>query len=258
MIKKILLILMLFIYTNIYSQVNFPNAKQCLKELLAMQALLAENRMDELKIFILNNNYQYLDETYFCKYDLLNPPKENDVIPVVTISNIVNQNKLFYDNYIEIVFIKIKNNKQELVENKEDLQAIEGIIKNQYDIGSPYFLLKSYTNDNIPNEMVVEKVDKYHLKISSTKAEGTTNVNASNFTLFPNNDINKVYFLGPGKAAATLISHVHSFSDDPKYNYSIQIASLRNSNEDAEKEEVFNIEFFMSLKNFNDRIWLDK
>ena len=55
MIKKILLIIVIFIYTNTYSQVNFPNAKQCLKELLAMQALLAENRMDELKIFILSN-----------------------------------------------------------------------------------------------------------------------------------------------------------------------------------------------------------
>jgi hypothetical protein len=256
MIKKILLIIVIFIYTNTYSQVNFPNAKQCLKELLAMQALLAENRMDELKIFILNNNYHYLDETYFCKYDLLNPPKENDVIPVVTILNIVNQKAIFHDNYLKIIFIKIQNNKQELLENKEDLQAIESIIKSQYEIGSPYFLLKKYTNDNNPKEMVVEKVDRYNLKISSKMTEGTINVNASNFTLFPNNDKNKIYFLGPGKAAATIISHVHSFSEDPKYNYSIEIASLKN--ESTEKEEVFNIDFFMSLKNFNDRIWLDK
>jgi len=104
--------------------------------------------------------------------------------------------------------------------------------------------------------MVVEKVDRYNLKISSKMTEGTINVNASNFTLFPNNDKNKIYFLGPGKAAATIISHVHSFSEDPKYNYSIEIASLKN--ESTEKEEVFNIDFFMSLKNFNDRIWLDK
>lgn len=253
--KTFLIISFIFINTNLFSQINFPDAKQCLKEFLAIQALLAENRIDEVKEFIIKNSYHYLDEDSYYKYDLLNPPIENDIIPIINICEISNQNQMFCHYYIKIFFMRIdKNDKKKIVEDKGELQTIENIMKNQYELGMPFFTLKSYTIEKIPKEMIIEKIDRYNIKISSTKSSNYSILKASNFTLYPNFDNkNLVNFLGPGKTTATVISHVHNKTNE--YGYHIEITSFKTNS--PEKKEKFNIDFFMSLKDFNDRIWDD-
>lgn len=65
--KKLFFLILILSYSicfcqvaNVNSNNSYPTAKQDLKEFLAIQTLLAENRIDDLKRFLIEYNYENL------------------------------------------------------------------------------------------------------------------------------------------------------------------------------------------------------
>ena len=262
--KKIIFLSLLFSCVKLISQVNYLNSKQDLKEFLAIQSLLAENRTDDLKTFFLNYNYIAIgdsDESMFMKLDLDGLTKENDIIPVITIMS--GGKNEYADNYIEISFLKKQNDKSEILLSLEDCISIKKIIQNLCETGATYPMLSAYDKYKKTNIMNVQKIDRYTYKIYSDDNDPSkiSYVKASNF--FRMDTINKnkadnIAFFGPGKTILTEMFYFEPIESDVdgKYIYKMQLASWKLK--DSQTSEKFNVDFFMSLKNFNDRIWLDK
>lgn len=261
--KKLIIFTLLFSCIKLISQVNYLNAKQDLKEFIAVQSLLTENRSDDLKTFFVNNNYISMDDSeknMFMKLDSDGLIKENDIVPVLTVKS--GGKNEYADNYIEIIFLKRQNNKSEILLSLEDCISIKKIIQNIYETGSTYPMLSAYEEYKKTNNMNVEKIDRYTFKIySDDDSSKISYVKASNFfrmAEIDKNKVNNIAFFGPGKIMLTELIYIEPVKSkvEGKYSYKMQIASWKL--EDSETTEKFNINFFMSLKNFNDRIWLDK
>jgi hypothetical protein len=260
--KKLLTISFILLNASIFCQVNYPNAKQYLKEFIAIQSLLAENRTDDLKVFFANYGYTAVPdvEGMFAKAVDLGLTKENEIFPTLFIKS-GGENE-YVDNYIEIIFLKKQNNKLENKLSLEDCESLKNIIQNLYETGFWYTTLESFKNFKKTNSVNVEKIDRYNYKAySDEKPEDITIYKASNFfRLFAddNNKKDNVAFAGPGKILSTELMYEEPLKSEVegKYYYKMKLASWKLKETDS--TEKFNVDFFMSLKNFNDRIWLDK
>lgn len=260
--KKILTIIILLFSFSTFSQVNFPNAKQYLKEFLAIQSLLAENRTNDLKTFFIDNGYVAMpgNESMFVKTDLDGTEKENDIIPALYVKS--GGTNEYVDNYIEIVFLKKLQNSYSIEYSFEDAMSIKNIIQNLYETGPLYTMLDSYSNYKKTNSMNIEKVDRYTYKIYSDDNPSKIKYEkASNFfkmSALDKNKVDNIAFFGPGKILLTELIYFEPIKSkvEEKYFYKMQLASWKLK--DSESTEKFNIDFFMAIKNFNDRIWLDK
>jgi hypothetical protein len=254
--KKLIFLILLFSSIKVISQVNYPNAKQHLKEFIAIQSLLAENRMEDLKTFCIN--YNYLAEVSYDEIRLIKlmdgEYKENDIIALITLKT-GGENPVSY-NYIEIFFMRDQNGKTSIFFSLDECKSIENIIQNTYEIGTLYSFLPNNTKYSGVN---IEEIDRYNFIISPIKnPDQKRYINASNF--YRNQFIkdNPVCFAGPGKNLGIILKYFEPIKDkvEEKYAYKMRIYSLKLP--DAESLEKFNVDFFMSLKNFNDRIWLDR
>jgi hypothetical protein len=256
--KKILLILVVFIYSNNYGQVNFNNAKQYLKELIAIQSLLAENRLDDLKVFFAKYGYVGVpnSKNIFAKMDL--NAVENDVLPAVIINS--GATDIYVDNFIEIIFIKKGKDDYLYDYSYGDAVTIEKTIKNQYETGLLFTMLDALDNYKKKGSVNVEKVDRYTYKrYSDEKPDEIYYSKASNFSSIPSKDESHIAFYGPGKTMLTEIIYqppIKGVNVEGNFSYKLTLASWKL--QDPDSSEKFNVDFFMSLKNFNDRIWLDK
>lgn len=259
---KKLLPFFFLIYTSFYGQVNYPNAKQDLKEFIAIQSLLAENRINDAKNFLLNNNYIAGNDMFMKFDDYLN---NDDIISLISIKN--GGKNEYADNYLEILFAKKKwKNNYEINFSLEECNSIKIIIQNLCEPGIPYNLLIKMDDleKKSKNFMHLEKIDRYHYKLYSedNNPKYTQYYNASNFLRLGTLDKNKkdnIGFFGPGKALMTellFLKPTESKEEEGKYIMKLQIASIKS--EDSSENENFNINFFMGLKDFNDRIWQDK
>ena len=261
--KKLLTIIFLLLNLSIFSQVNFPNAKQYLKEFIAIQSLLAENRMEDLKIFCINYNYLATpknDEIVLYQLDLDGLINENDIQVGIFVKS--GSGGVYADNYIQIIFFRNPNGKLDKTFSLDECKSIENIIQNTYQTGTPYTMLPS-ADSNIKTEgMNIEKIDRYNYILSSVKnPDKKTYLEASNFMrleAIDKNKVNNIGFLGPGKAILTEIFYFEPIKSDieGRYFYKMELGSWISN--EFEPKEKFNVDFFMSLKNFNDRIWLDK
>jgi len=251
--KKLIFLILLFSSIKVISQVNYPNAKQDLKEFIVIQSLLAENRMEDLKAFCVKYNYvteTKNDETIFMKFDVDWKIKENDIHAMIIVKS--GGKDPVSDNYLEIYFHQNYNGFLSL----DECKSIENIIQNTYEIGTLYTLLPNsgteYTGVNI------EEIDRYNFILSPIKnPDKKVYLKASNFYRNEFMSGNPVCFAGPGKNMGIILK---DFTDkhkvEEKYVYKMAILSLKLI--DAVYKEKFNVDFFMSLKNFNDRIWFDK
>jgi hypothetical protein len=255
--KKLIFLILLFSSIKVISQVNYPNAKQHLKEFIAIQSLLAENRMEDLKTFCTNYNYvaeAKNDETLLMKLDEEGTIIENDIQALITVKS--GGKDPVSDNYIEILFGRVRNGVVDIYFNFDECKSIENIIQNTYEIGTLYSFLPNNTKYTGVN---IEEIDRYNFIISPIKnPDQKRYIKASNF--YRNQFIkdNPVCFAGPGKNLGIILKYFEPIKDkvEEKYAYKMRIYSLKLP--DAESLEKFNVNFFMSLKNFNDRIWLDR
>ena len=130
------------------------------------------------------------------------------------------------------------------------------------------FPLNTWNEDmGLEDDTTMEWVDRYTVKIKNPKY--TSIYKASNFSTLPvflkkRAGYKTVIFEGPGKAESTQI-FIKDFSNDPndKGKYAVPDLTFMSLISDIfndfkpESREPINIDFFMSLENFNDRIWSD-
>lgn len=259
--KKILIFSFLLINNCIYSQISYPNAKQYLKEFLVIQALLAENRTEDLATFFARNNYSGSgdgEQKFFFKTDINLNNIDNYIIPVIFIRS--GGTKIYVDNFLEIFFFK-KDSKG-LTSNLSinEIDYIKNTIQNLYETGMTYPMLKIFTDPKNDKKLLdIEKIDRYTFKLRTD--DGVKYLKASNFTklsAITKNETSNILFFGPGKTKATELMYFEPINNtnDGKYKYKMQLASY--TNEFSQSIDKFNVDFFMSLNEFNDRIWLDK
>jgi hypothetical protein len=252
--KKLIFLLLLFPCIKLKGQVYYPNANQDLKEFIAIQSLLVENRLDDLKIFFKNNSYVAIPgkENMYTKFDL-DRIKEDNITFLISINS--NHPYGYAKNMIRIRFFKYKNDKI-TVFSLDDCKTIENIIKNIYITGPMYSMISSLSEYKKANGMNVEKIDRYTYKTYSDKKPNEIVLQkASNFFRLADD---KIAFFGPGKSSFTNLIYIEPIITEVegKYYFDMELASSLDEN--YEKNEKFNVDFFMSLKNFNDRIWQDK
>ena len=261
---------------DIYPETNirYSNGKEDLKEILTLQSLLAEDRIDEM--FKMMGKFGYLpvpnSENIYWKYSIDNDITENEIEPVIFIKNLGTNNN-FYENYLQVLFsltIKTSNGIERTMRvNYKQSAQMYNIAITLFPIGNSYKALKGTWNESLglDEDTTMEWVDRYTVKINSPKK--TSIYKASNFSklspLLKKIEGYKTYiFEGPGKAESTSI-YLKDFSNDPndKGEYSVPDLTFRSSISDIfktfkpESRDPFNIDFFMSLENFNDRIWRD-
>lgn len=251
---------------DIYPETNisYPNGKEDLKEILCLQSLLAENRIDEM--FKMLDKFGYVNlpglENCFKKYSTKNT--ENEIHPVLFIRNSVSD--IFYENYLEVLFplndgdgaSKIKNSFQQY-------RQMWNIVYTLFPIGNCYGYLKLMKVDP-----PFEWLDRYTARFY-TQEIGEVIFKVSNFyKLLPGfnktDGFKDIIFQGPGKAIWTHIimekAEVKNvFQSEGEYGFPRLEFYSRITDPGKtfkpESKEPFNIDIFMSLENFNDRIWGD-
>jgi hypothetical protein len=262
---------------DIYPETNisYSIGKEDLKEILTLQSLLAEDRVDEM--FEMMGKFGYMpipnNKNVFSKNSINNDITENEIQPFIFIKNLGN-NDNFYENYLQVLFsltIKTSNGiERTLRVNYKQAAQMYNIVYTLFPIGNSYNSLKNTYNESLGlgEGMTMEWVDRYTVKLSSGKEASI--YKASNFSkLSPFIKKKEGYqtfvFEGPGKAESTYI-YLKKFSNVPEFDkgeYSVPNLTLMSSISDISKtfkpesRKPFNIDFFMSLENFNDRIWLD-
>jgi hypothetical protein len=257
MIKNFILIFFLLLSNWIYSQISYPNAKQYLKEFLAIQALLAENRMDDLSTFFANNNYVGQEDLFMKLNENLDISDEY-IIPGIRIRS--GGKNDYADNYLEIIFFKQTANGITVSLSIQEVTDIKNIIQSLYETGLPYPMIEAYGNYKKTNHINVEKIDRYKYKIYSDKSPKDIHyIIASNFfnmSAINKNLKNQIAFYGPGKSLYTQITYFEPIDSNipGKFHYNMHLASVINKHSKSDK---FNVDFFMSLNDFNDRIWTD-
>ena len=256
------------------TNINYSNGKEDLKEILTLQSLLAEDRIDEM--FEMMGKFGYIpvpnNKNIFWKNFINNDITENEIQPVIYVKNL-GSNDNFYENYLQVLFsltIKTSNGiERTLRVNYKQAAQMHNIAITLFPIGNSYNSLKNNFNESLGlgEGMTMEWVDRYTVKINNPKK--TSIYKASNFSklsplLKKTEGYKTVIFEGPGKAESTSI-YLKDFSNDPNDTgeYSVPNFTFMSSISDIfktfkpESRDPFNIDFFMSLENFNDRIWRD-
>lgn len=259
--KKIIIVFSFLVINNcVYSQTTYPNAKQYLKEFLTIQSLLAENRTEELTTFFADNRY-FSEGDFFFKIDENLDGLENYIYPGINVRN--GGKNEYADNFLDIIFFKRTKNGSSLNLTLDEVNYIKNTIQNLYETGITYPVAKAYENYKKTAALNVEKINRYKFKIYSDQTPNKISyVKVSNFfdlSTIDKNKTNNVVFFGPGKTKYTEISYfepINSSDEVGKFIYKMQLASVINNN--SQPSDKFNIDFFMSLNDFNDRIWLDK
>ena len=255
--KKLLIIIIILFNQNLSSQVSFPDAKQYFKEFLAIQTLLAENRVDDLQLFLIKYGYKSINSEDDILYSKINFD-ENEIVPLVYIkSDAKYLDSNLSDNYLEIIFIKYISGNPTIEHSYEDAMYLKNIIQNLYEVGLSYSVISSFEEVQKKNPDLLEKVDRYTYKsYSKNDPNKITYLKASNFTKSVNSKEN-ILFFGPGSILGTEVLYFDPIELSPdKYMFKIDFRSYLLSKKNASREK-FNVDFFMSLKNFNDRIWRD-
>ena len=256
-------------------QIKYDNGTQDLKELIVIQTLLAENRIDDLSDFIINNNYVSVNENTFYKLEQLNLRKKGEIFPIFSIEDLPTSmdNNTYSNKFIVVNFsntIENWNSEEGIVSNfkhyyglsKYECEKIFDIVTSVPKLGYPYLMFKGFKEFYDKDEnYIVEQIDRYTLKVYDSKKGEETILQASNFYNSTEEITNgtNINFIGPGEVLTTQLRYrmdeeKESESGDLQYSVTLGILSFKA---DWPKDKM-NVDFFMSLKNFNDRIWIDK
>jgi hypothetical protein len=232
---------------------------QTLKEFIAIQTLIAENRVNDLSDFLDKYSYIAVNETTFTKFDV-----EGKIPNNLYFTFVVGDDK----NITGIITKKISDNQLKLKMTKSELHSLWANLLSNIELGMPYnmfkFIKDSYINKDGDGleESEYEIINRYKIKIKANKEADWQTFSASNFNTQTNpNEKYWVYtFMGPGKLDWIDI-YFNKFQDldanDEVGGISFYFRVVKNQ-DSYEKEEPINIPFFMAVKNFNDRIWDDK
>lgn len=257
-------------YANFNTKISYSNGKEDLKEILTLQSLLAENRIDEMMKMMKKFGYVFIPNTE----NLLWKSKigDNEISPIIQLENLGN-NDVFYENHLNVWFSF--NRKLKLIEKQKAID-IHSLVDNLFPIGNNYKYLKNTWNESLalPEGTSMEWLDRYTVKVIN--ANKTSIYKASNFHYIPptfkeRKGFTTIIFSGPGKSFQTKIlfkKNIENTINTSEYYvpYISLLSYVSNPVDRAlglksdfkpESRKPFNIDFFMSLEEFNDRIWLD-
>jgi|TARA_B110000259_G_scaffold125523_1_gene142060 hypothetical protein len=256
--KTIYLIIFVLIPTSLFAQEDFYT--KTLKELIAIQTLIAENRVSDLSDFLDEYSYVAANEKRFVKYD-----PDNAILNNLFVFFEIKDDK----NIVCIITKKEFEGRARLKIPKSELHSLWSSLLSNVEIGMPYSMFKfikdSYINKNGEGleDSEYKLIDSYKLKTRFNENDDWKTHSASNFNTAKTNDKFWVYtFMGPGKLDSIDIyfpkSQEQGESDvvDTLFYFNVPEISILTPFL-LENKEPINIPFFMGLKNFNDRIWND-
>lgn len=262
--KKFVILILLVYSKIIYSQTNDSLIKNCLKEVLVAQSLLAENRNEDLVLFLAKNNWVPVTNTnkeiiYSKSIDTIS---NTGLISVFQRIKILSQNQQegFYNKYIVLDFLNEKN--EDMCFTKFECNNLLNKVKRTYELGMAYEYFQSLANSKQEN-MIITKIDRYNFSVENIKSPEKEKViyKCSNFMGAEMFGLPENYhlFKGPGKNSGIILSYKYDFpcpEDKDNYRPSIVFLTVIGNSADQNKQN-FDIDFFMGLNNFNDRIWDD-
>lgn len=231
---------------------------QTLKEFIAIQTLIAENRVNDLSDFLDKYSYLAVNETTFTKFEV-----EGNIPNNLSVLFFIGDDK----NISGIITKKSSDNQPIFKMTKSELHSLWANLLSNIELGMPYnmfkFIKDSYTNKDGDGleESEYEIINRYKIKTKANKEADWKTFSASNFnTLMNSNEKFWVYtFMGPGKLDWIDI-YFNKFQDlddnDEVGEISFHFRVVKY--QDSYEEEPINTPFFMAIKNFNDRIWDDK
>tara|TARA_R110002073_G_scaffold134209_1_gene281838 strand:+ start:399 stop:1205 length:807 start_codon:yes stop_codon:yes gene_type:complete len=233
------------------NEVFYSGLKQHLKEMISLQSLLSENRIEEIGDFMTENGYLSREAMSYEKFE--QPLKYRISIFITEI----NQEK-FNDFSVVFSFFKILEGSE--YSNSLTLEELNSLKTHLIKILDPTFdnyyghrdFVKKVTEQR-PGTIKI--VDRYKAIID--QASGPLISRASNTTIsFKDNYL----FWGPGKTLYTNLEWKIKEESPDSYKVYLQLKSHNSQSSNYPNpidKKPFNTKYFMSLENFNDRIWLD-
>ena len=254
--KKIFLTSLIVLMSNsLVAQEGFYT--QTLKEFIAIQTLIAENRISDLSNFLDEYSYIAASDNWFAKFDLGGTFPEN-----LSIAFLITDN----NNIMGIITKKDNDNKTRFEMTKSELHSLWANLLSNIETGMPYNMFKlikdSFINKDGEGleESEYQIINRYKIKAKGNKEADWQTYSASNFNSgLKTNEKYWVYtFMGPGKL--DWIDIYFNKFDEKNSNENVPVGfyfQVQKNYQSYEDKDPINIPFFMSLKNFNDRIWND-
>jgi len=262
----------IFIFSfNLFSQNNYDYLNDYLKELIVIETLIVENRVDELDKFLSEYGYIAAGEGSFLKFEFLSKKSIRLMFFITDGSDgskpylvaTLEDKKKTNNEHSKIgngIKSEVTNNwmmmLQEVTENlgtvwmMYKLQAdawekkeVGGIEEDQYD--------DIYESINRYSFRTKSKLDPANSKWEVTKA--------SNWSTWMTTEDRWIYsFHGPGKLDwLEFIFPKHNDKASHEEISSMFYIVPRTQYETGGEKDEINIDFFMALNNWNDRIWND-
>jgi hypothetical protein len=263
--KKIIFVSILFYNCVLSAQLNYPNAKQYLKEFLAIQTLLAENRTYDLNNFLKKYGWSGVEDNdnFFVKLGSFTELKYDDIYPIIEIKNEVSNS--YHENYLVVYFFRFSNKENDVYFTRQETSYLKSLLTRLYERGLPYSLISSFEDLSKENKDIT-KIDRYTYKVPSQKSpDGYEIYKCSNFMNLSNTGLpNSDFFWGPGNILGIeliypkLAEMERVRETNTTYEYSNYMTLKSMKREKGTPYVDFNVDFFMALKDFNDRIWSDR
>jgi hypothetical protein len=251
--KKIFLLTVL-ILTSKSSIAQEAFYTKTLKELIAFETLIKENRISDLNKLIDESLYMGLENNSFGKFKVIDDTVPEDMFVIFQITD---------NNNLKVIIGKTdENNSPKFKMTKAERNNIWSDVFSVIELGLPYGLYKDITEqleDEKGDSLQFEKINRYeHRHKVDGKYDWKTN-KASNFTTMFSSEKAIFYtFFGPGQLLK--IDIIVPKDDDKGWNDEVSPFFYVTATGLPESQTIsppINIPFFMSLKNFNDRIWID-
>ena len=244
-----------------------------------MQTLLAENRVDDLTDFMLKNNFIAINDNVYYDWEstLL---EKGDIFPIFSIMDVDPETitslncakkalkiNFTYDPISPFInardFRKVYNKVTDVV---RPLLGGMGVTNNSFTGGNvPYTILNAMKKFCEEQENFnCDQIDRYTLKTYNIEKDEESTFVATNFLnansmITTQKNENNAFFYGPGEYGVTLLSYGYfeqNKSENGETLYTVEL-TLYSLNRETARDNI-NVDFFMALKNFNDRIWVDK
>ncbi len=261
--KKTHLYFFFFLSFSLIAQENFYT--QTLKELIAIKTLLAENRISDFSEF--TEKYKYINTNNFedGRALFIKPSYLEDKSEDYNKDNLIVGFLMGDDRFLPFVTKTNDDGTYSIEISKLERHNILVRLIESIQVGMPYNMFKEMKDSFLNNPDFIKKMDfenisRYKFRGGpKDKVSDWQTYTASNFTSFLSDETTLIFtFFGPGKIDFISIKvPKHNDADwNDKVSAFFLIEAIKISDSYADKEP-FNIPFFMSLKNFNDRIWLD-
>jgi hypothetical protein len=264
--KKIITILLVFFTLTNFSQKNDNDdyLNEYLKEVIVIYHLLNENRIDNLSSFLDKHSYIASENNRFMKFEI----DQKDINLLIQIASIKATNR----KALNVFFLNSKEKGTKLeVENMRS-RVLKKIINTNKNITEYPFSFISRAIEGIKNKNIAgattdfyenyEIINRYSYKWKKADENAEWEIHrASNWTwMFSDEKIYRLTFLGGNfnyhisfynlndKLSTDLVNPIFVIkADEP----------ISTKNKSSNDNTVFNVDFFMGLKNWNDVIWSD-